>query len=145
MQQAAETLAQRLGVRAACQTLGVPRSRWYRARRPMLRKPACAPERTLSPAEKAHVLDVLNSQRFRDQAPREVYARLLDEQTYLCSWRTMYRILTENAEIRERRNQLRHPLYTKPELLARQPNQVWSWDTLAPRLRAAQVQVSPSC
>jgi len=70
----------------------------------------------------------LNSPRFQDQPPREVYATLLDEGQYLCSWRTMYRILDENQEVRERRNQLRHPNYAKPELLATQPNQLWSWD-----------------
>jgi len=74
------------------------------------------------------VRQALNSERFSDQAPREVFATLMDEGTYLCSWRTMYRILDENQEVRERRNQLRHPNYTKPELLATQPNQLWSWD-----------------
>lgn len=69
-----------------------------------------------------------NSDRFQDQAPREVYASLLDEGKYLCSWRSMYRILDENQEVQERRNQLRHPNYAKPELLATQPNQLWSWD-----------------
>ena len=72
--------------------------------------------------------EVLNSERFVDCAPRQVYATLLDEGRYLCSWRTMYRILDAHAEVRERRNQLRHPTYTKPELLATQPNQLWSWD-----------------
>ena len=70
----------------------------------------------------------LNSERFADQAPREVFATLIDEGTYLCSWRTMYRILDENQEVRERRNQLRHPHYAKPELLATKANQLWSWD-----------------
>jgi putative transposase len=91
------------------------------------------PERLPSPralplAEKEIVRQELNSERFSDQAPREVFATLLDEGTYLCSWRTMYRILDENKEVRERRNQLRHPNYTKPELLATKPNQLWSWD-----------------
>ena len=72
--------------------------------------------------------DVLNSPRFQDRAPREVYATLLDEQIYLCSWRTMYRILAAADEVRERRDQLRRPTYTKPELLATRPNQLWSWD-----------------
>jgi putative transposase len=71
---------------------------------------------------------VLNSERFADQAPRQVYAKLLDEGTYLCSVRTMYRILEDNQSVRERRNQLSHPEYTKPELLASEPNEVWSWD-----------------
>lgn len=84
--------------------------------------------RALPSGERADVRQVLNSERFADQPPREVYATLLDEGKYLCSWRTMYRILDENQEVRERRNQLRHPHYTKPELLAIQPNQLWSWD-----------------
>jgi putative transposase len=71
---------------------------------------------------------VLNSEPFQDCAPREVYATLLDEGQYLCSWSTMYRILKERRQVRERRNQLRHPTYTKPELLATGPNQLWSWD-----------------
>jgi putative transposase len=72
-----------------------------------------------------------------------VYATLIDEGRYLCSWRTLgvYRILDENDEVRERRNQLRHPNYVKPELLATAPHQLWSWDTPA---LAAQVQVSPN-
>jgi putative transposase len=82
----------------------------------------------LSQAEKAVVRQELNSQRFWDSSPRQVYATLLDEGTYLCHWRTMYRILDEYTEVRERRNQLQHPAYTKPELLATGPNQLWSWD-----------------
>jgi putative transposase len=70
----------------------------------------------------------MHSQRFVDQAPAQVYATLLDEGTYLCSVRTMYRILAGADEVRERRNQARHPHYAKPELLAEEPNQVWSWD-----------------
>ena len=72
--------------------------------------------------------DTLNSERFVDQASTEVYATLLDAGKYLCSVRTMYRILEEHAELRERRDQLRHPNYEKPVLLATGPNQVWSWD-----------------
>jgi putative transposase len=74
------------------------------------------------------VRDGLNSDRLVDSVPRQVYAALLDEEVYLCSWRTMYRILDEYQEVRERRNQLTHPAYTKPELLATAPNQLWSWD-----------------
>lgn len=85
------------------------------------------PPRALRPAEKEQVREALNSERFQDQAPREVYATLLDEETYLCHWRTMYRILDEYQEVRERRNQLRHPVYAKPELLATRPNELWSW------------------
>jgi putative transposase len=82
----------------------------------------------LSEQERAEIREVLNSETFQDKSPREIYATLLDEGRYLCSWRTMYRILAEHDEIRERRNQLRHPTYTKPELLATGPNQLWSWD-----------------
>jgi putative transposase len=71
---------------------------------------------------------VLNSERFQDASPRQVWARLLDEGIYLCSWRSMYRILEEYEAVRERRDLLRHPVYAKPELLAEAPNQLWSWD-----------------
>lgn len=74
------------------------------------------------------MLDQLNSERFADQSPRQVYAKLLDEDQYLCSVRTMYRILDDNQNVRERRNQLTHPKYKKPELLASGPSEVWSWD-----------------
>jgi putative transposase len=120
-----------LGVAPACEALGVVRATFYRncrpARRPVPRermRPACA----LSPVEKQQVLAVLHDERFVDMAPAQVYATLLDEEQYLCSTRTMYRILEEAKEVRERRNQLRHPVYSRPELLATAPNQVWSWD-----------------
>jgi putative transposase len=74
------------------------------------------------------VHDVLTSERFVDRSPAQVWATLLDEGRYLCSERTMYRVLDDRAEVRERRDQLRHPTYSKPELLAEQPNQLWSWD-----------------
>jgi putative transposase len=73
-------------------------------------------------------MDVLHSERFVDKAPGEVVATMLDEEQYICSERTMYRLLEAEGEVRERRNQLRHPPYEKPELLATGPNQVWSWD-----------------
>ena len=82
----------------------------------------------MSDIERQEILDLLHSERFVDQAPAQVAAALLDEKRYLCSARTMYRILDANQEVRERRNQLRHPAYTKPELLATGPNQVWTWD-----------------
>ena len=124
-----EQLAPTLGVATACDILQVPRSSVYRARQPNL-TPRVRPEpvRALSPAERDVVHHTLNTERFADQAPREVYATLLDEDTYLCSASTMYRVLAEHTEVRERRDQLRHPAYTKPELLATRPNQVWSWD-----------------
>ena len=74
------------------------------------------------------MVEVLSSQRFVDRSPAEVFATLLDEKTYLCSERTMYRVLAECQPVRERRNQREHPQYTKPELMATAPNQVWSWD-----------------
>jgi putative transposase len=126
-----EQLAETVGISAACQALDVPRSSLYRTRKvtePPVVPVAVVSPRALQPTEKAEVRQILNSARFADQAPREVYASLIDEGQYLCSWRTMYRILDENQEVRERRNQLRHPNYTKPELLATQPNQLWSWD-----------------
>ena len=134
MIQAAETLVPTLGIVAACEAVGLPRRSYYRAQVPVvptltspIRERPPSP-RALSTDEKTTVRELLNSERFQDQAPREVYATLLDEERYLCSWRTMYRILAENHEIRERRDQLQHPAYAKPELLATRPNQVWSWD-----------------
>lgn len=110
----------------------MPRSSYYRARLLPDALPAApvrpAPARSLSVAERTNVRDLLNSPRFQDCAPREVYATLLDEGIYLCSWRTMYRILEVADEVRERRDQVRHPTYTKPELLATRPKQLWSWD-----------------
>ena len=127
--QTAEELSKKIGMKAACAALGIPRSSKYRAR--TSRREPSGPKislRALSAAEKEEVRQALNSQRFQDCAPREVYATLMDEERYLCSWRSMYRILSENDEVRERRNQLRHPRYAKPELLATGPNQLWSWD-----------------
>jgi putative transposase len=126
---AVDQLSERVGVSTACQALGVPRSSLYRARQPKREhKPRPTPKRALRPEEKEQVCQVLNSEPFQDAAPREVYATLLDEDEYLCHWRTMYRILEERQQVRERRDQLRHPTYTKPELLATRPNELWSWD-----------------
>jgi putative transposase len=86
------------------------------------------PDEGLSAPQRQAVLDLLHAPRFADQAPAEIYATLLDEGVYHCSIRTMYRLLGQNGEIRERRQQLRHPVYQKPELLAEKPNEVWSWD-----------------
>jgi putative transposase len=93
-------------------------------------RPAASPisPRALTDAERMAVLAVLHEPRFVDLVRAEVYATLLDEDRYLCSERTMYRILAEHDEVRERRNQLRHPHYAAPELLARRPNELWSWD-----------------
>jgi putative transposase len=128
---ASRELARSVGVAPACEALAVSRASFYRQRtgmEPDWPKPRARPARTLSDGERKNVLDVLRSERFVDKAPGEVYATLLDEGTYLCSIRTMYRILSDAREVRERRNQLRHPVYKKPELLATAPNQVWSWD-----------------
>jgi len=128
---AAAELAGVVGVVAACAALVVSRASWYRRHRPGPKPPAATrptPPRALSASERQEVLDVLHSERFVDRAPAEVVATLLDEKRYLCSERTMYRVLAANKEVRERRNQLCHPKYKKPELLATAPNQVWSWD-----------------
>lgn len=122
-------LAAQIGVKRACEVLRVTRSQVYRARQPNVEpSPRPTPSHALSRAERATVRATLNSDRFMDQAPRQVYAALLDEGNYLCHWRTMYRILSAHAEVRERRLIRRHPIYKKPELLATAPNQVWSWD-----------------
>ncbi len=122
----------RVGTRPACEALGVARSAFYRRRlassRPAASRPRPRPARALSPAERREVLDLLHSERFMDKSPGQVVATGLDEKRYLCSERTMYRILADAKEVRERRNQLRHPEYKRPELLATGPNQVWSWD-----------------
>ena len=124
-----ETLARTVGVKAACRQLSVARSRVYRARLPRdAAPPHPPPAQALSEDERTQVRATLNSERFAERAPRQVYAALLDEGEYLCHWRTMYRVLAAHDEVRERRDQLRHPPYHKPELLATAPNQVWSWD-----------------
>lgn len=132
-------LAPTVGVAAACDFLGVARASFYR-QRPVLGSSAApalepavpaerpTPARALSPVERASVLTVLHEQRFQDRSPAAVQATLLDEGQYLCSTRTMYRILEQEGESRERRDQLVHPAYHKPELLATAPNQLWSWD-----------------
>jgi len=127
--QTAQALSEKIGKREACAVLGIPRSSLHRATQPRKEPvPLKISPRALSEAEKIKVRQELNSERFQDQSPREVYATLMDEGRYLCSWRTMYRVLAESLEVCERRNLLRHPSYTKPELLATAPNQLWSWD-----------------
>jgi putative transposase len=121
-------LGPRLGIAPTCDALGLSRATYYRSLRPKLERRLPSSPRSLSAEERQTVLEVLHEPRFVDRAPAEVYAALLDEERYLCSVRTMYRILDANQEIRERRNQLRHPRYAAPELLANRPNQVWSWD-----------------
>jgi transposase InsO family protein len=129
---AAHQLGRKVGRAAACRALNVPRASLYRHLRrsepatPPAPRPS--PPRALAPAERQQVLAQLHSERFRDRALVEVFATLLDEGAYLCSVRTMYRILEQAGEVRERRDQLRHPNYQKHQLLATGPNQVWSWD-----------------
>lgn len=116
---------------ALCHSVGLARATLYRRRQPARSATPtvrAASARALVPAERQAVLDVLHSERFVDQSPAEVHATLLEEQTYLCSTRTMYRILDAAQEVRERRDQARHPVYVKPELVATAPNQIWSWD-----------------
>lgn len=130
MEALAVTTPPRGSLRAVCDALGVSRASLYRRRaassRPSRTRPK--PARALSEVECTTVLDTLREPRFVDLAPAEVYATLLDEGTYLCSIRTFYRVLARHGEVRERRDQLRHPVYQKPELLAERPNEVWSWD-----------------
>jgi len=128
---AAQTLAPSLGVAGACHTMEVPRSSFYRRVRPKRCGPAPKPAphpRALTAAERAGVLEVCHSSRFTDAAPASIVATLLDEGTYLASERTFYRVLSACGQVRERRNQLTHPAYVRPELLATSPNELWSWD-----------------
>jgi putative transposase len=118
----------RLGVRPTCDAFGVPRSSYYRWLRPKVVEDRRRSPRALSCEERQEVLEVLHDDGFVDLAPAAVYAKLLDGGRYLCSDRTMYRVLAANAEVKERRNQLRHPVYARPELLATGPNSLWSWD-----------------
>jgi putative transposase len=120
-----------IGTLPACQALGVSRASLYRRRSPPPARPArrrAVPLRALSEAERSRVLEHLHSPRFVDCSPAEVWATLLDEGTYLASQRTMYRLLAAHGEVRDRRDQLTHPPYAAPELLASRPNEVWSWD-----------------
>jgi putative transposase len=137
MMDAVLQLSSTVGIESACDVLGVPRASFYR-QRPLLgptlfiapSAPAIRPiqPRALSSEERESVRAVLNSDRFQDCAPAAIHAALLDEGQYLCSPRTMYRLLEEDQATRERRDQLTHPAYQKPELLATAPNQLWSWD-----------------
>jgi putative transposase len=133
---AAMSVAPSVGIVPTCRAFGIPRASFYRRTRPSVAlpaRPSARRERPLSPralrpGEKQAVLDALHTPRFQDRSPTEVYATLLDEGTYLASERTFYRLLAAGGETTERRNQLVHPTYHKPELLATRPNEVWSWD-----------------
>ena len=123
-----------VGIAPLCAALGLARATFYRRRGGPPPGPAAARERrpprqALTPADREGVLALLHEEPFVDLPPAQVWAQLLDAgQVPPCSIRTMYRVLAANAEVRERRHQLRHPAYHKPELLATGPNQVWSWD-----------------
>jgi len=127
--EAVREVGERLGIAPACAALGLAPATYYRRAQT---KPAPAPRptppRALGPAEREAVLEVLHEPRFVDLAPAQVQAQLLDEGRYLCSARTMYRLLEERQEVHERRDQLRHPRYAAPQLLATRPNALWSWD-----------------
>ena len=131
--QAIQELQPLIGLKAACAVVGRSRATYYRGHRrsPRPIRPTRTPTyqpRALNAAEQDQVRQVLHSERFVDQAPASVYATLLDEGRYLCSVPSMYRLLRADGEVHERRRQARHPAAIKPELLASQPNQVWSWD-----------------
>jgi putative transposase len=124
-----QSLAREVGIRPACNALDVSRAGFYRWQHPKEKEPSCRiPPLALSFEERSDVLDTLHADRFIDRAPREIYAALLDEKSYLCSVRTMYRILEKEGELRERRRQVSRPRYAKPEILAKEPNEAWSWD-----------------
>jgi len=127
---ACQELSKDVGTAAACQSLDIARPTYYRRLGALDEKasPRPSPPRALSAGERQQVLDALHTDRFVDRAPAEVYATLLDEGVYHCSVRTMYRVLEDAGEVRERRDQARHPHYKAPELLATAPKQVWSWD-----------------
>src|SRR5260370_20755953 len=123
-------LAIEVGASAACQALCMPRASYYRDRRKSSfavetgSRPS--PARALRPAEREAVLARVHEERFQNRSPAAVYATLLDEGEYYCSIRTMYRLLDEHGEVRERRDQLTHPPYQKPELMATAPNHLWT-------------------
>lgn len=130
--QTVDETGKKLPVKAACEALGVSRATYYRWRKRKAEPPPPPAPRTshrrLSEDEEQDVISELNSERFCDSAVPEVQATLLDEGKYVCSVRTMYRVLKRREEVRERRDQRVHPSYTKPELLATRPNELWSWD-----------------
>ncbi len=133
IEQTVEKLTPIIGTRPACRAVGgVSPATIYRRRRPpepRAPRPRATPDRALTEPERQRVLDTLHSDRFVDTSPEETWATLLDEGTYLCSPSTMYRLLRgQHGGVRDRRHQLTHPAYAKPELLAERPNELWSWD-----------------
>jgi putative transposase len=131
IEQTVQEITPLVGMRPACRALGAAPATIYRRRRPPQprpQRPRPLSARALSQSERAAVLELLHCERFVDCSPAQVWATLLDEGRYLASERTMYRLLQGNGEVRERRDQLTHPGYAKPELLAERPNELWSWD-----------------
>ena len=131
--EAVEQLAPTVGLKRACEALDVNRATLYRRRGRQAATscepaPCPQPPLKLDALERQAVVELMHSKRFVDASPHTIYATLLDEGHYHCSVRTMYRILAQEGELKERRNLLKHPHYTKPELLATGPNQLWSWD-----------------
>jgi putative transposase len=122
-----------VGTTAALAVVGADRATWYRHHRqspapPRLERVATPQPRALTPVERKEIKATLESEEFVDEAPATVYAKLLDQGTYLASVSTMYRVLHEHDEVRERRRQATHPAHKKPELMAKGPNEIWSWD-----------------
>jgi putative transposase len=120
-------------VSRACALLGKSRATLHRQRNPKPPAEKAPAARVphpaaLSWAEQQALLAVLDSERFTDKSPAQVYAILLDEGIYLASIRTMYRVLALADQVRERRAQAAHPPRVRPELVADGPDQVWSWD-----------------
>jgi len=131
IEQTVEELTPVIGTLPACRALGVAPATIYRRRRPPAprpKRPRPTPPRALTGPERAAVLAELHAERFVDSSPAQVWATLLDEGSYLASERTMYRLLAADGEVRERRAQLSHPAYQRPELLATRPNELYSWD-----------------
>ena len=143
-----EELTPLIGTRPACRAVGASPATIYRRRRPPEPRPPRSrptPARALAGPERQQVLDVLHCERFVDVSSEETYATLLDESAYLCSTRTMYRILeAHHGGVRERRDQLTHAPYTKPELLAERPNELWSWD-ISKLIRAQRSGPGSTC
>ena len=132
---AVNDLASHVGMEAACRAFAFNRGYVYRDRARRrgvfprhLGSVRPRPPPAFSIAEQEYLLGVLDSERFADTAPATIYATLLDEGHYYGSVRTMYRLPAANSQVGERRRQRHHPVYTKPELLAIRPNEVWSWD-----------------
>lgn len=120
-----------LPITSLCPAFGVSRAAFYRVKSPAPNPPKSNPKphpRAFSPEERAQILQILNQEKFMDKPPCQIFPALLDSGIYVCSVGTMHRILQANDQLRERRNQISHPIYKKPELLATAPNQLWSWD-----------------